>query len=64
MIPSRLKSNLLNDISHGFFLRQGGLSSGQYESLNCDLKSLDEKQAVLANREIVAKNMGVTTKNL
>ena len=64
MIPTSLKSNLLNDFSHGFFLRQGGLSSGQFESLNCDLKSLDDKHAVLANREIVAKNIGVTAKNL
>jgi YfiH family protein len=64
MITPRLKSKLLNDFSHGFFLRKGGLSSGPFESLNCDLKSLDDKHAVLANREIVANNMGVTAKNL
>ncbi|MAI97477.1 MAG: polyphenol oxidase [Rhodobacteraceae bacterium] len=64
MTPPNLKSYLLNDFCHGFFLRQGGLSSGQFESLNCDLKSLDDKHAVLANREIVANNMGVTSESL
>ena len=64
MITSILKSNLLNGFSHGFFLRKGGLSSGEFESLNCDLKSLDDKHTVLANREIVANNMGVIAKNL
>ena len=63
-MPENLKSNLLSEFSHGFFLRHGGVSTGSFGSLNCDLKSSDSKSLVLANREIVAKAMGVRPENL
>ena len=63
-MPCNLKSNLLNEFSHGFFLRLGGVSTGCFESLNCDLKSSDSASSILTNRKIVAKKMGVVPENL
>ena len=37
-------------IEHAFFTRQGGMSSGIYQSLNCGTGSKDNKEAVLNNR--------------
>ena len=39
------------NIRHGFFGRQGGVSAGIYESLNCGPGSKDSPAAVLKNRE-------------
>lgn len=44
---------------HGFFTRQGGVSTGLYDSLNCGLGSDDERAAVLENRARVATAMGL-----
>ena len=41
-------------IAHGFFGRDGGVSSGLYESLNCGPGSQDDPQAVRQNRSLVA----------
>lgn len=46
-------------LSHGFFGRQGGVSRGIYDSLNCGLVSQDEPEAVRENRRLVAREMGV-----
>jgi YfiH family protein len=35
---------------HGFFTRQGGVSTGPYASLNCGLSGADSRDAVLENR--------------
>jgi YfiH family protein len=37
-------------IAHGFFGRQGGVSKGVYESLNCGPGSKDSRDAVMENR--------------
>jgi copper oxidase (laccase) domain-containing protein len=37
-------------IKHAFFTRQGGMSSGIYQSLNCGTGSKDNKETVLNNR--------------
>ncbi len=52
MITSK---KLLNHkiISHGFFNRNGGKSSGIYKSLNCGLGSSDNKKKVIENLRIV-----------
>ena len=42
-----------NKISHGFFNRNGGKSSGIYKSLNCGSGSNDSKIKVKENLEIV-----------
>ncbi|MCF8495504.1 MAG: peptidoglycan editing factor PgeF [Alphaproteobacteria bacterium] len=48
---------------HGFFGRRGGVSRGIYDSLNCGIGSGDDLQAVLKNRQIVARSAGVRVKD-
>jgi YfiH family protein len=52
---SRLKSESLNSpgIAHGFFGREGGVSTGIYNSLNCGPGSKDVPEAVAENRRRV-----------
>ena len=45
-------------VPHGFFTRQGGVSSGPYASLNCSLSGGDERDAVLQNRARAARAIG------
>ncbi len=51
-------------IRHGFFTREGGVSSGIYASLNCGLGSDDDKGAVSENRNRIAADMGVSAAQL
>ncbi len=46
-------------LSHGFFTRQGGVSSGIYGSLNGGLGSNDDRASVLENRSRMAARLGV-----
>lgn len=48
----------LPGIAHGFFGRDGGVSTGIYTSLNCGLGSHDKRARVLENRVRVAKALG------
>jgi YfiH family protein len=48
----------LSGITHGFFGREGGVSSGFYDSLNCGPGSQDDKAAVAENRARVAATLG------
>ncbi|MAI89346.1 peptidoglycan editing factor PgeF [Ponticaulis sp.] len=48
-------------IAHGFFGREGGISTGIYDSLNVGPGSDDDKDNVRANRAIVAEAMGAET---
>lgn len=48
----------LPSIRHGFFTREGGVSSGIYASLNCGLGSNDDTVKVLENRKRVADYLG------
>lgn len=43
---------------HGFFTRRGGVSSGNYASLNCSLSSQDDPANVSENRARVARSLG------
>ena len=54
-----LTSDTLAPLRHGFFTRNGGVSTGLYDSLNCGLGSDDERAAVLENRARVATAMGL-----
>jgi polyphenol oxidase len=47
-------------VAHGFFGRQGGYSTGIYESLNCGLGSGDDRTTVVRNRGMVAQLLGGT----
>jgi YfiH family protein len=49
---------------HGFFTRQGGVSSGPYASLNCSFSGADDAALVRQNRALVAQAMGVSPEHL
>ncbi|WP_031235718.1 peptidoglycan editing factor PgeF [Asticcacaulis sp. AC402] len=55
-IPPRILHPLLDlpGVQHGFFTRQGGVSTGVYDSLNIGLGSRDDALAVQENRRRVA----------
>jgi len=60
-MTSPIEADCLLDCSgirHGFFTRDGGVSRGLYQSLNCGLGSHDETAAVLENRARVARHLG------
>lgn len=46
-------------VQHGFFSRQGGVSTGVYAGLNCGLGSKDSPDLVHHNRHLVARALGV-----
>ncbi|MEL6227728.1 MAG: peptidoglycan editing factor PgeF [Pseudomonadota bacterium] len=48
----------LSGIRHGFFTREGGLSTGDYRGLNVGLGSKDDRATVLENRRRVATWLG------
>ncbi len=48
----------LTSISHGFFTRKGGVSTGLYDSLNCGYGSSDNRDHVTENRRRVAEALG------
>ena len=45
-------------VRHGFFTRQGGVSTGLYEGLNTGIGSKDDLAAVAENRRRVADHLG------
>jgi len=45
-------------ICHGFFTRQGGVSTGLYEGLNTGVGSQDDPAAVAENRRRIAEHLG------
>jgi hypothetical protein len=49
-------------IAHGFFGREGGVSSGLYTSLNCGPGSSDDALAVAENRRLVAATLAAEAK--
>ncbi|MGI9385510.1 MAG: peptidoglycan editing factor PgeF [Methyloligellaceae bacterium] len=54
----------LEGVRHGFFTRQGGVSTGVYDSLNCGTGSKDDPLLVARNRERVAAGLGVAVDRL
>ncbi len=62
-----ISSGALNDLSgvrHAFFTRQGGVSTGIYESLNCGPGSGDDPECVRVNRERAMARLGVLAQAL
>ena len=55
---------LLEGVRHGFFTREGGVSTGLYAGLNTGVGSRDDPAAVAENRSRVAQAMGETTDDL
>lgn len=54
----------LAGVRHGFFTRQGGVSSGLYDSLNTGVGSSDDAAAVAENRQRIAAHLGGTADDL
>lgn len=54
-----LTSDLLTPLTHGFFTRRGGASSGVFEGLNCGHGSSDQTEIVAINRARAAMAMAV-----
>jgi polyphenol oxidase len=54
-----ITSDALDGVTHGFFTRKGGASSGIYSGLNCGGGSGDLKDAVAMNRARVAAAMNL-----
>ena len=59
-----LTSDLLDGVSHGFFTRRGGASSGVFEGLNCGFGSSDQAEVVALNRSRAAGSLGVPADRL
>jgi YfiH family protein len=62
-----IKSSLISldpGIRHGFFTRQGGVSTGIYSSLNCGLGSADDPAHVAVNRARCADMLGIAPTGL
>lgn len=60
MIPALQHTSLIqNGVSHGFFTRAGGVSTGLYTSLNGGVGSNDLPEAVQENRSRMARYLGV-----
>ncbi|MEQ6248817.1 peptidoglycan editing factor PgeF [Sulfitobacter sp. HNIBRBA3233] len=59
-----LTSDALDGVTHGFFTRRGGASSGVFAGLNCGHGSSDQAEIVSINRARVADALGVTPQNL
>ena len=55
-----LTHTALDGTAHGFFTRQGGVSTGLYESLNTGLGSDDARARVLENRNRVRLHLGAS----
>ena len=51
-------------VEHAFFNRLGGVSEGDFASLNCGLDKGDDKEKVLENHKKVAEHFGVDVSNL
>ena len=51
-------------ISHGFFSRKGGVSSGPYDSLNAGQGSADRPENIAENRARIAKALGAKPDHL
>lgn len=66
MSAQRIQCELLAgaNVAHGFFTRQGGVSSGVYASLNGGRGSRDEPAAVAQNLKLMAEALGVAPDHL
>lgn len=58
-----IRAENLGGARHGFFTREGGVSTGVYASLNGGVGSKDDPQAVAENRARMAAFLGVAPQN-
>ena len=59
-----IKAPNLNNMTHGFFKRNGGVSVGIYRSLNCSLSSKDKKGNIIKNRRIISELLDFNSQKL
>ncbi|HCK84735.1 MAG TPA: peptidoglycan editing factor PgeF [Hyphomonadaceae bacterium] len=64
MKPLQSQALLSDEVAHGFFGRQGGVSGGIYASLNCGYGSGDDSGSVCENRTRVATWLGTREEKL
>ena len=64
LLPIEAPALTLPGIAHGFFTREGGVSTGIYRGLNTGIGSKDERQLVLENRTRAARHLGASPENL
>jgi YfiH family protein len=46
-------------VPHGFFTREGGVSTGRFATLNCSLSGRDDPEAVRENRALAAEALAL-----
>lgn len=66
-MPKTITSPLLNSlagIGHAFFTRQGGVSTGLYEGLNCSTASKDHMTHIIENRRRALSHLGFSMERL
>lgn len=62
--PLQHQSLLIPGLAHGFFTRNGGVSTGVYTSLNGGVGSQDEPGCVQENRSRMAATLGIAAARL
>jgi purine-nucleoside/S-methyl-5'-thioadenosine phosphorylase / adenosine deaminase len=55
---------MLPGVGHGFFTRDGGVSTGPYASLNCGWGSGDDPECIAENRARAAARLGIPAERL
>ncbi len=55
---------LLGQVRHGFFTREGGVSEGEFASLNCGYSTGDDAGRVEANRARALQRLGMASSSL
>lgn len=60
----KLTHEALSPLTHGFFSRRGGASSGIFAGLNCGQGSSDQSEAVALNRDRAAAALGIGARAL
>ncbi len=63
MLKSK-KLSLLQNITHGYFNKNGGVSEGIYKSLNCGVGSNDKKINIQKNHKIVISKISDSLKKI
>lgn len=59
MTAEFLTDTALDGLPHGFFTRNGGVSGGNFASLNCSLSGKDDAAAVARNRALAMDAIGL-----
>lgn len=62
LVPPFETADCLSGVKHGFFGRQGGVSSGALASLNCGIGSNDEPALIAENRQHVVSALAPSAK--